>query len=194
MSPEIEAAQGIAATDERVLVVSVLAKDRKATAEFVAHCADWLYPLLRSRLLPRADVVEDLMQEIVFAAWQALPQFRGEASLRSWVMGIARHKLEDYYRRKIHAIESPDEEEALLEPAVMPGLDQQMDCAALGERVQATLALLPEAHALALIWRYRDEKSVREMARLAGKTEKAMERLLARARQNFRRRWSDAGA
>jgi DNA-directed RNA polymerase specialized sigma24 family protein len=53
--------------------------------------------------------------------------------------------------------------------------------------------MLPEAYTLALIWQYRDEKSIREMAQLTGKTEKAMERLLARARENFRRRWSDAG-
>jgi hypothetical protein len=29
------------------------------------------------------------------------------------------------------------------------------------------------------------------MAEVSGKTEKAMERLLARARENFRRRWND---
>jgi hypothetical protein len=29
------------------------------------------------------------------------------------------------------------------------------------------------------------------MAELTGKTEKAMERLLARARESFRKRWSD---
>jgi len=52
--------------------------------------------------------------------------------------------------------------------------------------------LLPEAYALALIWRYRDEKSVREMAELSGKTEKAMERLLARAREHFRTEWNHA--
>jgi DNA-directed RNA polymerase specialized sigma24 family protein len=44
---------------------------------------------------------------------------------------------------------------------------------------------------LALIWQYRDEKSIREMAQLTGKTEKAMERLLSRARESFKRRWND---
>ena len=51
-----------------------------------------------------------------------------------------------------------------------------------------------EVQAGGLVWRYRDEKSLREMAELCGKTEKAMERLLARARENFRRRWNDAGS
>lgn len=191
MPPEIEANHARAATGERRLIAGVLAKDRKATAEFVANCADWLYPFVRNRVIPREEVVEDLIQEIVFAAWQALPSFRADANLRSWVMGIARHKVEDYYRKKLQALEVPEEDESVLEPAVMPAFEEQLDSASLRGRVQATVASLPEGYALALMWRYRDEKSVREMAQLAGKTEKAMERLLARARENFRRRWSD---
>lgn len=179
------------ANEDRRLISGVLAKDRKATAEFVAQCADWIYPFVRRRLVPRSELVEDLMQEIVFAAWQALPNFRGDATLRSWVMGIARHKLEDYYRRQIHAIEISEEDESSLDQATTPALEQQLDSAAQQNNVQRTLATLPEAYALALIWQYRDEKSVREMAELTGKTEKAMERLLARARESFRRRWSD---
>jgi RNA polymerase sigma-70 factor (ECF subfamily) len=181
-------------TTDRRLVSGVLAKDRKATAEFVAHCADWIYPFVRRRLVPRDDLIEDLIQEIVFAAWQALPGFRGDADLRSWVMGIARHKLEDYYRKRIHEIEIAEEDEDPPEPAVMAGFEQHLDSVALHKRVQKTLAMLPEAYTLALIWQYRDEKSIQEMAQLTGKTEKAMERRLARARESFRRRWSDAGA
>jgi RNA polymerase sigma-70 factor, ECF subfamily len=192
MPPEIEASQAVASTEERRLIAGVLAKDRKATGEFVAHCADWLYPFVRNRLIPRDELVEDLIQEIVFAAWQALPSYRGNANLRSWVIGIARHKVEDYYRKRLQALEVHEEDESSLEPAVTPGFEEQIDSAALRGKVQETLASLPEAYALALMWRYRDEKSVREMAQLAGKTEKAMERLLARARQNFRRRWSHA--
>jgi RNA polymerase sigma-70 factor (ECF subfamily) len=191
--PETEAIQGTEISADRRLISEVLAKDRKATAEFVAHCADWIYPFVRRRLVPRADLIEDVTQEIVFAAWQALPRFRGDADLRSWVMGIARHKLEDYYRKRIREIEISEEDEDLPEPAVLPGFELNLDSAKLYKRVQKTLAMLPEAYTLALIWQYRDEKSIHEMAQLTGKTEKAMERLLARARENFRRRWSDAG-
>ena len=191
MPSEIEASQAIASIDERRLIAGVLAKDRKATGDFVAHCADWLYPFVRSRLIPKDEVVEDLIQEIVFAAWQALPSYRGDGNLRSWVIGIARHKVEDYYRKKLQALEVYEEDESF-EPTVMPGFEEELDSATLRGKVQETLATLPEAYALALMWRYRDEKSVREMARLAAKTEKAMERLLARARQNFRKRWNNA--
>lgn len=185
MSQETETAE-----DWRV-VSGVLAKDRKATAEFVAKCADWIYPLVRRRLVPRVELVEDLMQEIMFAAWQALPNFRGDANLRSWVMGIARHKVEDYYRKKIRELESSEEDDSHPEPVTTPVFEQRLDSIAQQKRVQRTLTMLPEAYALALIWQYRDEKSVREMAQLTGKTEKAMERLLARARESFKRRWND---
>jgi RNA polymerase sigma factor (sigma-70 family) len=107
-------------------------------------------------------------------------------------MGIARHKLEDYYRKKIGEVKmSEEDDDALPEQVTTPAFEQQLDLRAQQKKVQRTLAMLPEAYALALIWQYRDEKSVREMAQLIGKSEKAMERLLARARQSFRRRWSD---
>lgn len=174
------------------LVEEVLSKDRKATAEFVAFCADAVYSFVRKRLMPRVELVEDLMQEILLAAWQGLPKFRGDASLRSWILGIARHKVDDYYRRRLREAEITEEEGFSVDPAIEPLLDRYLDVAAEQDQVQQTLALLPEAYSLALIWRYRDEKSVREMAQLSGKTEKAMERLLARARENFRREWNHA--
>ena len=60
--------------------------------ELQVHC----YRVLGSQ----ADA-EDLLQETLLAAWQGLPKFRGDASLRSWILGIARHKLDDYYRRRL---------------------------------------------------------------------------------------------
>ncbi|HEX6804636.1 MAG TPA: sigma-70 family RNA polymerase sigma factor [Terriglobales bacterium] len=178
--------------EEGRLLAGVLAKDRKATAEFVDRCADWLYPFLRRRLLPRSELVEDLMQEVLLAAWQGLPDFRRDASLRAWILGIARHKVEDYYRKQLRDADATGDDDAAEELAVVPLFDEHLDMAARQGRVQQVLSALPEAYALALIWRYREEKTVREMAQLAGKTEKAMERLLARARENFRKRWSDA--
>jgi RNA polymerase sigma-70 factor (ECF subfamily) len=150
-----------------------------------------VYPFVRRRLLPRTEAVEDLLQEILLAAWQNLASFRADASLQAWILGIARHKVEDYYRKRIRNAELPEDDGSTSESAFLPIFDEQLDEATQQQRVQRTLALLPEAYAAALLWRYRDDKSVREMAELTGKTEKAIERLLARARENFRKRWND---
>jgi RNA polymerase sigma-70 factor (ECF subfamily) len=178
-------------TDDQRLVSEVLRKDRKATAEFVARCADCVYPYVRAHLMPRADLVEDLMQDIMLAAWQGLGNFRGDAPLQAWLLGIARHKVEDHYRKRLRAIELQETDEPVPEESASPMFDEQIDLAAQQQKVQQTLSSLPEAYGLALLWRYRDNKSIREMAQLSGKTEKAIERLLARARENFRRRWND---
>jgi len=180
------------ATSEQRLVQAVLAKERKSTAEFVELCTDWIYGFVRRRLMPRAELLEDLMQEILLAAWQALPSYRQESSLRSWVLGIARHKLDDYYRRRIMETDLAEEDRGSEELTITPAFEDELDSATQQERIEKILADLPEAYSLALLWRYRDEKSAREMAELTGKTEKAIERLLARARQSFRRRWIDA--
>jgi RNA polymerase sigma-70 factor, ECF subfamily len=182
---------GDRAGDDGRLVSQVLRKDRKATAEFVARCADCVYPLVSRRMAPRTEALQDLMQEILLAAWQGLPGFRAEAGLRAWFLGIARHKVEDYYRKRIREAEVQEEEDSNAQPTIIPEFEEHLEGEARQERVHNTLSRLPEPYALALLWRYRDEKSVREMAELTGKTEKAMERLLARARDNFKKRWND---
>src|SRR5919108_2062535 len=93
----IAAEESLPVDNEQNLVAAVLRKDRKATAEFVARCVDSVYSYVRHHLMPRADAVEDVMQDVLLAAWQNLASFRGDAGLKSWFLGIARHKLEDYY-------------------------------------------------------------------------------------------------
>jgi len=182
-------------TADMRLVAEVLHKDRKATAEFVSRYTDWVYSYVRRRVMPQTEVAEDLVQEVFVAAWRGLKSYRGDASLRSWLLGIARHKVDDYYRKRLRTSDWPDsDDESVAEPSVIPMYEEQMDRALLQEKAHSVLASLPEAYCLALLWRYQEERSAREMAQLTGKTEKAIERLLARAREHFKRRWNHDGA
>ncbi len=173
------------------LVAAILNKDRKATAEFVARYADGIYGYVRSRLAPHYDQVDDLVQEVFLAAWQGLSHYRGSGPLQAWVMGIARHKVEDYYRQCLRAPGPIDDAEQ--DPAAgaqvleFPELIEQEQ---LRENACRVLKSLPEQYRLALIWRYWEKVSTSEMALKTGKTEKAIERLLARARAEFRKRWN----
>jgi RNA polymerase sigma-70 factor, ECF subfamily len=170
------------------LVAAVLQKDRKATAEFVARYADPVYAYVRHRLAPRTDLVEDLVHDVFLVALEQLRTFAGQSSVRGWLLGIARHKVETYYRMRLREPESvPDFEE---ESAVtVQEIELQLDEARLQKKTRQILARLPEPQALALLWRYWEGRSAKDMAGQAGKTEKAIERLLARARAHFRRLW-----
>jgi len=179
------------AAEESELVAAVLRKDRKATAEFVARYADVLYRYVRSRLAPRYDQVDDLVQEVFLTAWQGLKHYRGAGSLQAWVTGIARQKVEDYYRERLRTPESIEDVD--LDPdksTPVPEIHRLLEQDQLRKNTQRVLTALPEQYRLVLLWRYWEKASAREMALKTSKTEKAIERLLARARAEFRERWN----
>ncbi len=187
-----ESAEGAKALSDRDLVAEVLRKDRKATAEFVARHANHVYSYVRRRLIPRADLAEDLVQEVFLAAWQSLDKFRGESSLRGWLLGIARHKVEDYYRKRLRELEFQDEGQAARdEPASFHDLEETLAKRQAGQRTWEVLMTLPETYSLILLWRYWEKRTLRDISIQIGRTEKAVERLLARARQEFRKRWNE---
>ena len=181
----------VAAAEDLRLVGALLARDRKAAAEFVGRYTDRIYAYVCARLLPRIDLADDLVQEIFLAAWEHLAGFRGQATLEAWLLGIARHKVEDHYRERLRKLlpidDGPEDESARL-----PEWDEKLDQERLRQRAQRVLALLPEHYRVALLWRYWEKCPAREMAARTGKTEKAVERLLARASSQFRREWKDA--
>jgi RNA polymerase sigma-70 factor (ECF subfamily) len=178
------------AEKDRELVEAVLRKDRKASAELVSSHADRVYAYVRHRLIPRADLVDDVVQEVFLAAWENLRRYQGNAPLGHWLMGIARHKVEDYYRARLREPEPMDDQPDPPETAEDPGLEEIMDREQKETRVHRVLSDMPEAYSLALLWRYWERRSAREIAQETDRTEKAVERLLARARAEFRRRWN----
>ena len=190
VSPAVPPGDALA-SEEGAPLAAVLKKDRKATAEFVSRYADPVYGYVSQRLAPRADLTEDLVQEVFLVALQKLDTFAGQSSVLGWLLGIARHKVEDLYRARLREPEplSAVEHASRPGPVAQPDFDELIDRARAQEKTRRILERLPEAYGLALLWRYWEKRSTKEMAAQTGKTEKAMERLLSRARAHFRRLW-----
>lgn len=168
-------------------------RDRKATARFVAEHSDAIYGYVRFRLAPRRELTDDVVQEVFLAAWKNLDSYRGQSSLRTWLLGIARHKVEDVYRQRLREPDPLDPQEPPSEiPESQPHLDFVLDRESAEARIQEILRALPEHYGMVLLWRYWEERSIRDIALAVGRTEKSIERTLARARSLFRRRWEDA--
>ena len=200
MDPEAPEAAGELSTggsplaagdDEHELVAAVLRRDRKAAAQFVAAHVDAVYAYARHRLAPRADLVDDVVQDVFVAALNSLATFKGASSLRGWLVGIARHKVEEVYRQRLRLPEPLDGEDAIDAESLAqpPTLDQHLDTARTRDKVQRVLAAMPERYGLMLLWRYWEQRSTREMAAAMGTTEKSVERALARARACFKDLW-----
>src|SRR5262252_7778514 len=155
---------------DRELVAEILSKDRKATAEFVARYADHVYAYVRRRLIPRADLVEDLVQEVFLAAWESLDKFRGDSSLRNWLLGIARHKVEDHYRKRLRELQLAEEEEGTeSEPVSAHDLEEALAERQTGELTREVLSILP-TYSVVLLWRYWENRNLRDIAVQTGRT------------------------
>ena len=67
--------------------------------EFYDQALDEVFGYLARSVLGNRAVAEDLTQETFAAAAVAARDGRPEALTMPWVMGVARHKLVDHYRR-----------------------------------------------------------------------------------------------
>jgi RNA polymerase sigma-70 factor (ECF subfamily) len=189
--PETRREPVVVGADELELVASILGNDRKAAAQFVAAHTDAVYAYARHRLTPRADLVDDVVQEVFLAALKGLAGFQGQSSLRTWLIAIARHKIDDVYRQRLRVLETLDdldgvEVESLAKP---PLLDERIDSARVRAKTRHVLAQMPERYGLILLWRYWEQRSTRDIAVAIGTTEKSVERTLARARARFKELW-----
>ncbi len=175
--------------DEAELVSAIHARDRKATALFVAKYADGLFAYLRRRLEPRTDLAEDLLQEVFVTAFESIEKLQDPSALRAWLYGIARHKVEDHYRWVLRDAPADRKDQT---PAVDADFERILDDERLEHRISWVMDGLDADYRAVLYWRYWEQRSCREMAVQLDRTEKAVERLLARARVQFKRRWNEA--
>jgi RNA polymerase sigma-70 factor (ECF subfamily) len=76
-------------------------------ANWVDEHGDVLY---RFALLRVEDphVAEDLVQEAFISALQGLDSFKGRSAIRTWLVGILKHKIIDYFRKSTREIASSD--------------------------------------------------------------------------------------
>jgi RNA polymerase sigma-70 factor (ECF subfamily) len=135
------------------------------------------------------ELAEDVTQQAFVEAVRHPHQFRGEADPVTWLCAIARNKLADHFRRQ-------EREERWRMRVVVTEIQPAGDAAAWARRdrreeIQSALGTLPSVQRGAFVFRYLDELSVREVAHLIGKSEKATESLLARAKENFRRAYGE---
>src|SRR5687768_9483641 len=94
------------------------------------------------RLTSDRLLAEELLQDTFLAAWQNADRYRGQSSVRSWFVGIARRKARDRMRRAGPELAAADD--LALISATEPSLDDiAFARIRLGEIGAAILTLAP---------------------------------------------------
>jgi len=165
-----------------------LALDAGSFGRFYEEALPRVYGYFVHRCGGSAATAEDLTQDTFLAAVAELKKERRVVSPTPWIYGIARHKLLDYYRRRerqdrpfaITATMEAPEDELVIE-------DEQR----ARDGAVAALAAVGASQRAALVLCYLDGYSVPETAQFLGKSVEAVESLLARGRQSFKRAYRE---
>ena len=140
-----------------------------------------VYGYVLRRVRNRTDA-EDLTAEAFMAAVTSIGRGQVDEVTPAWLIGIARHKLADHWRRaerdqrRLTAVASNEPDEA--------GDPWDVELDLLDAR--DVLGALGAHHRAALTLRYVDDLTVPAVAELLGRTVHATEALLVRARSAFR--------
>jgi RNA polymerase sigma-70 factor (ECF subfamily) len=179
---------------DRELVDRLLRGDSQAFDQFFNEYYPKLYRFVRRRVSDGA-LAEDVAQGALCRALQSLRGFRGEAALFTWLCTLCRRELSARLGEFNPAASSAHLAED--DPAIRAALESLManestdpmlatDRAQLRQAIRVALDYLPAPYGDILEWKYLREMSINEIAQRLGRSPKASESLLTRAREAFR--------
>jgi len=123
-------------------------------------------------------LTEDLTQETFLACVRAAGRGERDSLTMPWLMGVARHKLVDHYRRRRR-----EEHKLTLAWSAAPPEAVEPDPDMTGADALRALGRLSDSHRVVLVLRYLDDLPVARVAATIGKSVRATESLIVRARR-----------
>jgi RNA polymerase sigma-70 factor (ECF subfamily) len=148
--------------------------------------AIWRY--FHAHLPQDSETAEDLVSETFLAAIRTLPGYDPQrGTFYSWLLGIARNKLRDHFRWMNRGKAYLQSQANTADEAESGNPELDLIQVETQNAVIRALDSLADEERLALEWKYMESLSVRDIAERLGRTEKAIEAILYRARMSFRK-------
>lgn len=130
-----------------------------------------------------ATDAEDIMQEVFFKYFRSHPEFDTDAHERSWLVSVtlnaSKNLLRSAWMRK----------RADVDMTLLPAQEEQTQ--EMSPVLAAVLAL-PEKYRVAIYLHYYEDYSVKEIARMTGRSETAVAQHLSRGRIRLRKKLGGA--
>lgn len=170
--------------------------DNSRITIWVDSHADVMYRFARRRVADE-HVIEDILQETFLAALKAEDRFRGDSSVRTWLLAILRLKIIDYYRKrarlgqmsveddqKLHHENGTFRKQRLLTWNVSP--TQTLEDEEFWNTLMQCLDKLPETISRAFMLREVDDCSTADVCLLLGISRQNLAIRMFRARSSLR--------
>ena len=189
------------------LVRRMAGGDEEAARQVLAAHGSELLRFVRRRLGGPIEDAEEVVQDTFVTAARMGSTFDGSSSTATWLCALARARVADFLRRTNRYKRKPAGQVLPLDP-LAPGVSAELHAPEIPiedlverierERVVAALlaSMTPDQREVVTL-RYLEGFSVSEVARITRRSEKAIERLLERAKERPRRqivRWLGTAA
>ncbi len=174
--------------DDRNLIDRFKNGDTSAFGEIVLKYQDKIYNLCRHMLGNAADA-EDAAQDAFLKAYQALPKFKPDASLYTWLYRIAANTCIDYKRKPVFESLFSDsgEEEKLVHDRASddPSPERLYQSRQIDRALQACLGKLSPKLRLIIVLKEVEELSYEEISETLDISMGTVKSRIARARKEL---------
>ena len=176
--------------DETELITRLKQGDQRAVTQWFKTYQARLTNYVLGRISQSEDA-QEVVQEVFINCLRNIANFQGRSSLYTWMTAIAKHEIADYYRKRYakKLLRALPLGEVILDGLREEMVDEQLwqeQKQALKEQLDQVLGQLAGHHRELLWLKYVDRKKVAQIAHELGRTAKAVEADLFRARRDFR--------
>jgi len=177
------------AIEDQTLVARARSGDLEAFEELVRRYEKPLFGFLY-RMSGDSNVAEELAQAALVRSWEKLGTFRGESSFKTWLFRIGANLLFNHRSRARPEVELSE----FLPAGEHDQPEESYRQKRREELVQAALSRLPDDQRTALVLSVYERMSYREIGQAMGKSVRAVDSLLFRAKTNVRKLLTEARA
>jgi len=140
---------------------------------------------LANRLLGWPGEVEDVTQDIFFAAFLGLKNFRRQSSLKTWLFTITINRCRSYrYRRMLHRRQLSWAADEVRSPSIRTAADNPMNAETF-DSVRRVVAAMPAKYREPVVLRYLQELETDEISQILGISRNTLNVRLSRARKRL---------
>jgi len=172
--------------NDHELVRRIKNGDQDAFKALYLKYSDLLFAYILHHLVKDKDTASDIWQETWVVFVEKINDFQNKCTIFTWLCAIAKNKIYDYHRnaKKQDSFQSIDKLNFDIDA-------EELEAGSVDAETQAdvitVLANLADEYRYLLEAKYIENKSIDEISGLIGKSYKATESMLTRARESFRK-------
>jgi len=177
--------QRMAYKEDKFYIEKVFKGDTTAYADIVNKHKEMVFTIAVKILRNREDA-EEIAQDAFVKAFQALPNFKGEAKFSTWLYRIVYNTAISQGRKRKHEFAAINEE--MIDNYTTDKVSRSVNEFSEDEQINAInslMEMMPEDENLLLTLFYKNEKSIEDISEITGLTQSNVKVKLYRIRKKM---------